>query len=291
MIMKSLPLTTNREYNNPIKIYNNFLKHRGLKQADNFKNLRSYFAYLTFEKKKSVSVLRFHKFALLKSIQNHYLDKNDYNKVAIYKEFFARSFNYKIRPAILNIDSIPTLQDMAKLLSHCTRREFALVFFVYLSGMRNFEVRKILLSDCTISRDKKRVTIGIKGKNQKKRVLSIPYKLYKLILREYNPVEYLFETRDHKKISGSTLRFIIEQVAKRANIDRRITPKLLRITILNHIYKVNPNMPSDFMSERFGHTEKTREYWYKLFTNSNSKHLETVEKKIVNLLSNKRLLA
>ena len=51
--MNQLPLTTNHEYNNPIRIYNQFLKQRKLKQADNFKNLRSYFAYLQFSEKKS----------------------------------------------------------------------------------------------------------------------------------------------------------------------------------------------------------------------------------------------
>ena len=288
MIMNQLPLTTNSEYNNPIRIYNQFLKQRKLKQADNFKNLRSYFAYQLFTNKKSQAVLRFHKFALLKSIQNHYLDKNDYNKVAIYKEFFARSFNYKIRPAVIDIEGIPAMKDIAKILSYCTRREFALVFFTYISGMRNFEIRKILLTDCTISRNKKRVTIAIKGKNSKKRILSIPLSLFKLIQKEYKGIKYLFETKNGEKLSGSTLRYIILEVSKRVGIERRITPKLLRITILNHIYQINPNMPADFMSERFGHTEKTREYWYKVFTNSDSKHIETLEKKIGNLISNKR---
>lgn len=289
--MKIYPLTSIEQYNPRIIRLNNWIKQNKIKRANSPKTIRKYFTYLRFTMKLNEANLHAHKFAIFKSIEEFYSDKHDYKTIAIYREFF-RSLEYRVRPAIIDEDQILKEIEVIKLFAYCTRKEFPVCFFLYITGFRNHELRKTLLTDC--KKEKNRVKITIIGKNRKKRFVTIPEWLFTQIKDVYKSKTYLFEGKDNKPLQPTTIQFLVREAAKRAGIKKTVTPKLLRITLLNHIYSKFPDMDRDFMIQKFGHSHAVHERWYKVFMSKGNDKFLKFEKAIIDLVkikSGKRLIA
>ena len=289
--MKTFPLTSIEQYNPKISKLNNWIRQNKIKRPGNPKNLRRYFTYLRFNQKLNEANLHAHKFAIFKSIEEFYSDKHDYKTIAIYREFF-RSLEYRVRPAVIDEDQLLTEIETIRLFSFCTRTEFAVCFFLYLTGFRNHELRKTLLTDC--KKEKNRIKITIIGKNRKKRFVTIPEWLFTQIKEVFKSKVYLFESKNHKPLQPTTVQFLVREASKRAKIKKTVTPKLLRITLLNHIYRKFPDMDRDFMIQKFGHSHAVHERWYRVFMSKGSDKFQKFEKTIINLVkikSGKRLIA
>lgn len=290
--MKNLQETSIDQYNRKIKKFNDWISQKKYKRVT-FKILRQYFVYLRFTLKYGEANLHAHKFAIFKSIQEFYEDKHDYKTIAVFREFF-RSLEYRIKPAVVDLNQLPTLKEVVQIMAYASKKEFVIIFFLYITAFRNHELRKVLLTDCKINSKKNKVTIIIEGKNRKRRAVTIPYWLFSDIKKEYNGKVYLFESKDNKPLMPTTVQFLVRQAAKRVGIKKTVTPKILRISLLNHIYYSIPGISPDWMRERFGHTDATRERWYRLFTNKDNAQFSRFENKFIKeikKISGKRLIA
>lgn len=281
--------TSIAQYNNRIDIVNQIARIKNIKKL-NFRNLRKIFNYLQFNLKLSEANLRLIKFSILRSIYECNLDRNKFDEIGKYREFF-KTFKFKIRPAITDISQLPTLKDVAKLISYSSKKNSVLIETLYLTGLRNFEIRNLKHSNVSIDPKNKRVTISLIGKNKKKRLIKISKELFDRINFHWKGKNYLFENRNGEILTASTLRFILSESTKRIGCRVKITPKVLRISLINHIYQKFPKINSQYMSEKFGHTEATREKWYKLFLNKEDKLMLSFENQFSEVIKKTRRIA
>ena len=282
--MNKLELTTINQYNSRIKRLNFIAKQLKIHNTHEYKSIIKIFNYLKKELKLTDANLYMFKCSYLRSLLEHYkYKKKNLTKMSEYREFF-KDLKYKVRPAIINIEQLPTLKEILKMIQFANERNKLIIFVLYISGLRNFEFRKIKLEDCKVNLESKRVSISILGKNSKKRIVYIDLDLFKKIQSVFKSQVYLFETEDNKKLSATSLQYIVREASKKIELNKKVTPKTLRISLLNHLYNQFPNIDRDFLSEKFGHTEAVREKFYKVFNHKDNQDIQFYEKNLSNKL-------
>lgn len=106
---------------------------------------------------------------------------------------------------------------------------------MYSSGLRRGEVCKLKLSDI----DSKRMTVLVsdaKGKKDRLTVLSAALLgSLRVYYKTFRPKVYLFENSEGQPISSETIGKIVQQAAKRANIQKRVTPHMFRHSFATHL--------------------------------------------------------
>ena len=115
-------------------------------------------------------------------------------------------------------------------------RETALIEVLYSTGCRLSEVSGILLEDIDWSNN----SITVVGKGDKERVVYLSHKAIhniKTYLEERedneNDCRYLFSTvrRPYRQMKNKTIQDLVDKIAGRTNIEKRITPHVFRHTM------------------------------------------------------------
>ncbi len=142
-----------------------------------------------------------------------------------------------------------------------------IISLLYSSGLRRGELLNLKLSDI----DSKRMTIRVEqGKGNKDRMSILSEKLL-LKLRhyyqQYRPKVYLFEGAPGKQYSGSSVRQIVAQAAKKANINKAVRPHMLRHSFATHLLEAGTDLR--YIQLLLGHSStKTTEIYTHVATDT-----------------------
>lgn len=160
-------------------------------------------------------------------------------------------------PHVLTYEEVDRLLAQPDLESFVGIRERCLLEILYGSGLRVSEAVNLRIENLNLNSN----YIKVKGKGQKERVLPIGEVEKRCILKyihafkEKNgrrPEKYLFETKDKKTLNRSTINKIIDQLAKAAGIEKKVTPHTLRHSFATHL--LENGAPLREVQELLGHT-------------------------------------
>ena len=132
-------------------------------------------------------------------------------------------------PDVLSKDEIGAMLKMATNLKHK-----CLIAVIYSCGLRRSEVINLKLEDI----DSKRMLIKIRGaKGKKDRYVQLSPSILDMLRSYYSkekPVTWMFEGRSGMKYSAESISQVIKSAARKANINKRVYPNILR-----HSYTTN----------------------------------------------------
>ncbi len=143
-----------------------------------------------------------------------------------------------------------------------TQRERALVAFIYATGCRVSEVEAANKDDI----DYESRSVLVVGKGDKERFVyidpaaAIELDDYFKQRTDFNPALFVSDRYPHERLSVSAIQKIIKEIGKRAGINRRVFPHLIRHTMATH--RLNKKMPLEVLQTLLGHesADTTRIY-------------------------------
>lgn len=141
-----------------------------------------------------------------------------------------------------------------------------IVSLLYSGGLRRNEVLNLRPGDI----DGKRMVIMVRsGKGNKDRYTILSEKLLKE-LREYylqwRPKQYLFEGQTGSRYSAESVAKIVKEASKRAGIQKRVTPHMLRHSFATHLLEGGTDLR--YIQVLLGHkSSKTTEIYTHVATN------------------------
>lgn len=152
-----------------------------------------------------------------------------------------------------------------------TKREIAIIEFLYSTGCRVTELTNVKMSDI----DWNEGTVHLFGKGKKHRTSYLNAKC-EVALKEYlqereEPNEFLFitERRPSRKLTKCAVEKIVRQMSERCNIDKKITPHVLRHTTATQA--INSGMPIEDVSRLLGHANVATTMIYAKVSNAKVK--------------------
>lgn len=141
-------------------------------------------------------------------------------------------------PIVLSLSEVERLISVIKNLKHR-----AIVTLLYSAGLRLSECIKLHPVHIDSARMKVRVEQG-KGKKDRYTLLS---ERALQTLREYfhshRPKQWLFEGRNAKQYSCRSIGKIIDNAARKANINKRVSPHTLRHSFATHLLEAGVALP------------------------------------------------
>lgn len=164
-------------------------------------------------------------------------------------------------PKVISKDEVSEMIKRTKNLKHR-----CIISLLYSAGLRRSELLNLKISDI----DGKRMLILVreaKGNRDRVTILS-PYLLNELraYYKEYRPKEYLFEGPGKKKYSAESVGKIVKYSAKRANIQKRVTPHMLRHSFATHLLEDGADLR--YIQGLLGHrSSKTTEIYTQITLN------------------------
>ena len=166
-------------------------------------------------------------------------------------------------PVILSLDEVDRLFRSVDNLKHV-----AILYTIYSSGLRLNELLSLKLSD--IYWDRNQIIIrGGKGKKDRSVMLSARLKdLLIFYFDQYQPKHWLFEGQqeDHP-YSSRSVQQIVTRAARKARINRRVTPHTLRHCFATHLLDNGTDVR--YIQELLGHKDiKTTLIYTHVTTNS-----------------------
>ncbi|MFA6171967.1 MAG: tyrosine-type recombinase/integrase [Patescibacteria group bacterium] len=134
-------------------------------------------------------------------------------------------------------------------------REKAMVSILAYSGIRNGELCNLRVHDVNLGDNMVRV---IKGKGQRDRMVNISGDCTRILLdylREYprKSDDHFFTTlKRHNKYSSHDLRKVIKNLARRAKLNKRVYPHLLRHSLATNLIRRGANIT--LVQRQLGHS-------------------------------------
>ena len=130
---------------------------------------------------------------------------------------------------------LPTVlskQEIQNLMNHAsTLKSKLIIFFLYCTGVRVSELVNLKIEDLDLE-NKKAVVFG---KGSKQRMIFLTERLCKKIkkyLRKNNENKYLFSK--NKPLTPRNIQLLIKKAAKKAKIQKKVTPHALRHSFATH---------------------------------------------------------
>ena len=173
-------------------------------------------------------------------------------------------------PKYLNFEDTEKLLNAFDNNNYIGLRNSLILEMLYSTGMRVSEISSLKLKDISLSNKSIRVT----GKGNKERIVYFGTCCLNL-LNEYlkksynklnkNNIEYLFLSKTGKKINDREIRFIIDDAAKIAGIEIKISPHVLRHTFATHMLTDGADLRS--VQELLGHENLSTTQIYTHLTN------------------------
>ena len=145
--------------------------------------------------------------------------------------------NVKKLPTVLTTDEIA---DMIRYTSNSKHR--AIIELLYCSGIRLSECINLRPSDIDGKNFLVHVIWGKGGKERYTILSKHTLETLREYFMRYRPKMYLFEGQGHKQYSERSVGKIVRSAAKRAGINKNVTPHTLRHTFATHLLEQNVNL-------------------------------------------------
>lgn len=249
--------TTVSSYIEDIYKYLEYIENNKIKTALDieYQNITNYLKYLDNNNYKTSSIIRkivsiklFHKY-----LSEEYKTKDVSSKI----------INPRLRrklPNILTIEEVDNLLDI-KLNTPFDYRNKAMLELMYSSGLRVSELVDLKLNNIDLDNGYVRCL----GKGKKERIIpigEIAIEYLKKYINEYRNsmkkgyyTENVFLNNHGKNITRQGFFLIIKNIAKEKNIDKNITPHMLRHSFATHLLNNGANLRT--IQEMLGHSSIT----------------------------------
>lgn len=257
LIRRRYSLNTQKCYISFLKQFQEFISPIKLNDAD-FNNIQSFMNYLVKERQVSAST------------QNQAI-----NALKCYFENMLgwETLTYKIeRPRKeTRLPKVLSEQEVLRMIqvTHNIKHKM-IICALYSAGLRKGELLNLRKED--LSFDKNIIFVrGGKGKKDRTTVLSENLKkLLQVYFSEYRPNYWLLESTRRKPYSGSSISKVVSKAAKEANINRVITPHMLRHSFATHL--LEQGLDLRYIQQLLGHgSSKTTEIYTHVSTKSLAK--------------------
>ena len=252
--MKNFLLNQNRQEKN-LSTIKNITYIRALKKFFKTKktmNYQSVVSYLNDCKKKySNNTILIYRSALKKYIKNNISDLNQ--KVALDIAFN----DIKVGKANKFIPHSKTISKeiVSKMMAVSNNRDAIIIESLFITGVRVSELINIKLNDCAIVSDssEKYVTLAIKGKGNKERLVNLNLVLFKKIRKVFNGENYLFETTNRTKYQRNHFYKVVNRAGKRVLGTKQVHPHTLRHSFATH-FLIHEKKSLKAVSNYLGHS-------------------------------------
>ncbi len=259
--------TTVNSYSEDIYKYLEYMESKNISNAldISYNNLLNYLKYLDDNKYEVSSVAR--KIVSIKAFHK-YLSEN-YKVIDISAKINTPKF-YRKLPNILTIEEVDNLLDI-KLDTPFDYRNKAMLELMYSSGLRVSELINLDLSDIDLNNNYVRCF----GKGSKERIVPIgeySSKYLSIYINEYRDsmkkgyyTEKIFLNNHGKKMTRQGFFKIIKKIAKDKDINKNITPHMLRHSFATHLLNNGADLRT--IQEMLGHSSISTTQIYTNVTN------------------------
>lgn len=259
--------TTVNSYSEDIYKYLEYIESKNISSAldISYNNLLDYLKYLDDNKYEVSSVAR--KIVSIKAFHK-YLSEN-YNVIDISTKINTPRF-YRKLPNILTIEEVDNLLDI-KLDTPFDYRNKAMLELMYSSGLRVSELINLELSDIDLNNNYVRCF----GKGSKERIVPIgeySSKYLSIYINEYRDsmkkgyyTEKIFLNNHGKEMTRQGFFKIIKKIAKDKDINKNITPHMLRHSFATHLLNNGADLRT--IQEMLGHSSISTTQIYTNVTN------------------------
>ena len=259
--------TTVNSYSEDIYKYLEYMESKNISSAldISYNNLLDYLKYLDDNKYEVSSVAR--KIVSIKAFHK-YLSEN-YNVVDISTKINTPKF-YRKLPNILTIEEVDNLLDI-KLDTPFDHRNKAMLELMYSSGLRVSELINLELSDIDLNNNYVRCF----GKGSKERIVPVgeySSKYLSIYINEYRDsmkkgyyTEKIFLNNHGKEMTRQGFFKIIKKIAKDKDINKNITPHMLRHSFATHLLNNGADLRT--IQEMLGHSSISTTQIYTNVTN------------------------
>ena len=259
--------TTVNSYSEDIYKYLEYMESKNISSAldISYNNLLDYLKYLDDNKYEVSSVAR--KIVSIKAFHK-YLSEN-YNVIDISTKINTPRF-YRKLPNILTIEEVDNLLDI-KLDAPFDYRNKAMLELMYSSGLRVSELINLELSDIDLNNNYVRCF----GKGSKERIVPVgeySSKYLSIYINEYRDsmkkgyyTEKIFLNNHGKEMTRQGFFKIIKKIAKDKDINKNITPHMLRHSFATHLLNNGADLRT--IQEMLGHSSISTTQIYTNVTN------------------------
>lgn len=259
--------TTVNSYSEDIYKYLEYMESKNISSTldISYNNLLDYLKYLDDNKYEVSSVAR--KIVSIKAFHK-YLSEN-YNVVDISTKINTPRF-YRKLPNILTIEEVDNLLDI-KLDTPFDYRNKAMLELMYSSGLRVSELINLELSDIDLNNNYVRCF----GKGSKERIVPVgeySSKYLSIYINEYRDsmkkgyyTEKIFLNNHGKEMTRQGFFKIIKKIAKDKDINKNITPHMLRHSFATHLLNNGADLRT--IQEMLGHSSISTTQIYTNVTN------------------------
>lgn len=259
--------TTVNSYSEDIYKYLEYMESKNISSAldISYNNLLDYLKYLDDNKYEVSSVAR--KIVSIKAFHK-YLSEN-YKVIDISTKINTPRF-YRKLPNILTIEEVDNLLDI-KLDTPFDYRNKAMLELMYSSGLRVSELINLELSDIDLNNNYVRCF----GKGSKERIVPIgeySSKYLSIYINEYRDsmkkgyyTEKIFLNNHGKEMTRQGFFKIIKKIAKDKDINKNITPHMLRHSFATHLLNNGADLRT--IQEMLGHSSISTTQIYTNVTN------------------------
>ena len=249
--------TTVSSYIEDIYKYLEYIENNKIKTALNieYQDITNYLKYLDNNNYETSSIIR-----KIVSIKLFHKYLSEEYKI---KDVSSKIINPRLRrklPNILTIEEVDNLLDI-KLNTPFDYRNKAMLELMYSSGLRVSELVDLKLNNIDLDNGYVRCL----GKGKKERIIpigEIAIEYLKKYINEYRNsmkkgyyTENVFLNNHGKNITRQGFFLIIKNIAKEKNIDKNITPHMLRHSFATHLLNNGANLRT--IQEMLGHSSIT----------------------------------
>ena len=246
--------TTVYSYIEDLYKYLEYTEKKGIKNALKIKydNILDYLKYLADNKYMVSSVTR--KIVSIKLFHKYLSDKYNIENVSL--KINNPKF-YRKLPNILTIEEVDKLLDI-NLITPFDYRNKAMLELMYSSGLRVSELIDLKLSNINLENG----YVRCMGKGKKERIVpigEIALDYLKIYINEYRSMmlkgyytENIFLNNHGKNITRQGFFLIIKSIAKETEIDKNITPHMLRHSFATHLLNNGADLRT--IQEMLGHS-------------------------------------
>ena len=166
-----------------------------------------------------------------------------------------RPFKETRLPKVLSQEEISNIINATTNIKHK-----CILSLLYSSGLRRQELLNLRIEDI----DSKRMMIKVRqGKGHKDRYTILSQKVLddlRIYVKEWRPKLYLFEGRPSKQYSAVSVGKILIKACKKARIDKKVTPHMLRHSFATHLLENGTDLR--YIQSLLGHnSSKTTEIY------------------------------
>lgn len=253
MVKHKEEATTISSYIEDIYKYLEFTEKKHITSAIKIKyeDIIDYLKYLDDKNYEVSSIAR--KIVSIKSFHKYLSETNNIEDVSV--KITSPKF-YRKLPNILTIEEVDKLLDI-NLITPFDYRNKAMLELIYSSGLRVSELVDLKLSDIDLDNSYVRCF----GKGNKERIVPIgevAIDYLKIYINEYRDsmkkgyyTENIFLNNHGKNMTRQGFFLIIKKIAKEKNIDKNITPHMLRHSFATHLLNNGADLRT--IQEMLGH--------------------------------------